>query len=101
MAVADFLNAPSFDEIDLSGYNGTPGIKIAIRVTDDFKVVEVQVEIYNGDGTLVESGAAVQQPNPVDWVFTAKVNNGSLDGDKVVIKASDVPRNISAYTHSV
>lgn len=101
VAVADFLNAPSFDEVDLSRYTGQPGSTIQIQVTDDFKVVEVRVEIFNGDGTLVESGAAVQQANSLDWVYTATAVNGSLDGDKIVIKASDVPGNVSEITESL
>lgn len=101
VAVADFLNAPSFDEIDLSKYSGQPGSIIKIQVTDDFKVVEVQVEIFNGDGVLVESGAAAQQENSLDWIYTATQTNGSLDGDKIVIKASDVPGNVTAITQNM
>jgi hypothetical protein len=41
-AVADFLNAPDIDTIDLSGYTGQPGDLIRITVTDDYKVQEVK-----------------------------------------------------------
>jgi hypothetical protein len=40
-AVADFLNAPDIDTIDLSGYTGQPGDPIRIIVTDDYKVQEL------------------------------------------------------------
>ncbi|MDR3268585.1 MAG: hypothetical protein LBT83_05920, partial [Tannerella sp.] len=49
-AVADFLNAPDIDTIDLSGYTGQPGDPIRIIVTDDYKVQEVKVVITNDDG---------------------------------------------------
>lgn len=101
VAVADFLNAPSFDEVDVSKYNGQPGSTIKILVTDDFKVIEVQVEIYNGDGVLVESGATIQPKDKVDWIYTATKANASTDGDKIVIKASDIPGNITEYTQIV
>ena len=95
VAVADFLQAPDIQEIDLSDYNGDPGDTIRVRVTDDFRVDAVRVIITNGDGSQVEAGDAVQQQNAVDWVYTATTNNASLDGDKIIIQAFDVPGNRS------
>ena len=43
VAVADFFNAPNIDAIDLKAYSGTAGNSIRVRVTDDFRVVQVQV----------------------------------------------------------
>ncbi|MHA1268127.1 MAG: hypothetical protein ACTSRS_23130 [Candidatus Helarchaeota archaeon] len=88
VAVADFLHAPDIDEIDVTNYSGQPGDTIRVRVTDDFKVVQVQVAIYNSDGSLVEEGAAVQQPNEIDWVYTATQSNTDTNGDRIVIRAS-------------
>ncbi len=95
VAVADYLNAPDIDEIDVSNYTGQPGSTIQIQVTDDFMVTGVQVEIYNGEGELVEQGNAVQHANLSDWLFTATVANGSISGDKIVIKATDLPENLT------
>jgi hypothetical protein len=95
VAVADFLNAPSIDEIDVSKYTGQVGSTITIRAVDDFMVVEVQVTINNSDGSLVESGAAVKQPNQLDWLYTATAQNGNVTGDKVVVRATDTPGNLS------
>ena len=95
VAVADFLHAPDVDEIDVTNYAGAVGDTIRIRTTDDFKVVQVQVAIYNGDGSLVEQGDAVQANNEIDWIYTATASNVSLDGDKIVIKVSDKPGNIT------
>lgn len=95
VAVADFLHAPDVDEIDVSNYLGAVNDPIRVRVTDDFKVVQVQVTIHNADGSTVEKGNAVQQANEIDWVYTATVANESLEGDKIVIRASDRPGNIT------
>ena len=93
IAVADFLKAPSIEQVDLSAYTGRPGDTIRIRVIDNFAVKSVVVRITNGDGSLVEEGAA--QSANFEWVYTATVNNNSLDGDKIEIFASDTPGNIT------
>ncbi len=91
VAVADFMNAPSVDEVDVTSYHGAVGDTIRVRAIDDFKVVQVQLSIYNADGTMVEQGNAVQQDNKIDWLYTATANNESTAGDKIVIRASDKP----------
>ena len=95
VAVADFFNAPNIDEIDVRQYKGTVGDTIRVRVTDDFKVKQVNLAIYNADGSLVETGDAVKQSNVVDWIYTASVANESIAGDRIVIRASDKPGNIT------
>jgi hypothetical protein len=95
VAVADFLHAPDVDEIDLTNYTGAAGDTIRVRVTDDFKVTQVQVSISNSDGSLVEQGDALQQQNGLDGLYTATAANESLEGDKIVVKASDKPGHIT------
>ncbi|MCB2408782.1 hypothetical protein [Hymenobacter lucidus] len=101
IAVADFLQAPDIREIDLREYAGKVGDTIRARVTDNFKVAAVAVRIENGDGSLVEEGPAVQQPNAVDWVYTAKKANTSLEGDKITIRATDRPGNPTTETRTL
>ncbi|MBG8553682.1 Ig-like domain-containing protein [Hymenobacter guriensis] len=101
IAVADFMQAPDIHEIDLSRYNGKIGDKLRVRVTDDFRVQAVTVRIENGDGTLVEEGAAVQEANGLDWTFTATKANASLAGDKITISATDRPGNLSKETKTL
>lgn len=48
--VADFFNAPSVDEVDLSGYAGAVGDEIVIRASDDFDVVGVSVALTDAEG---------------------------------------------------
>jgi hypothetical protein len=95
VAVADFLNAPSIDDIDVTKYTGLPGSTITVFAMDDFKVAEVQVAIYKSDGSLVESGNAIQQPELQKWLYTAKTSNGDVAGEKVVVRVSDMPGNLT------
>ena len=89
VSVADFMLAPDIDEIDVSGYSGSVGDIIRIRCTDNFSVVNVDISIYNDDGTMVEEGQAIQDRNKIDWVYTATVANENTAGDKIVIAATD------------
>ncbi|MCA0448123.1 MAG: hypothetical protein LCH54_18035 [Bacteroidetes bacterium] len=95
IAVADFLSAPNIVSISLADYYGQVGDKIMVRVTDDFKVKEVKIIIMNPDGSLVESGNAVQQDFRLDWVYTATAVNAQVDGDKLIIQATDTPGNLT------
>lgn len=91
--VADFMKAPDIQALDLTNYTGEIGDTILIVVEDDFSVERVQVKIENGDGTLVEAGEAVQQPNPSEWLYTATAANASLVGDKLTVVVNDRPGN--------
>lgn len=51
------------------------------------------VTIANPNGSLVESGPAVQQANPSEWFYTATVQNDTLAGDKITITAQNKPGN--------
>lgn len=93
VAVADMLQAPKIEQIDLSGYTGQIGDTIRVRAYDDFKVASVTVHIYNADGSLVEEGNAVE--NGLDWVYTATQMNADLSGDKIVVRATDIPNNLT------
>ncbi len=93
VAVADFLNAPQIEEIDISTYTGKVGDTIQILPTDDFEVTEVSVTIENADGTIVENGQAIQTEGSPYYTFTATALNETLDGDKITIQVSDVPGN--------
>jgi hypothetical protein len=95
VAIADLFNAPDIESIDLSGYTGKPGETIQIVATDDFMVKEVSVAIYNPDGSLVENGLAVADATHNHFIYTTTAINADLNGDKIVIKASDLPGNLT------
>ena len=95
VAVADFFNAPHINEIDVSHYTGQPDSYIQVRAVDDFEVKEVTVSIQNSDGTEVESGSAILQEGSIWWRYTATATNESLEGDKIIIRVSDIPGNLT------
>ncbi|WP_423129826.1 hypothetical protein [Gaoshiqia sp. Z1-71] len=101
IAVADFFGAPDIQEIDLSQYTGQAGDPIVVKVTDDFKVAKVRVEIYNPDGSLVEQGEAVKTTDGLRWLYSATAVNDTLDGDKILIKAYDIPGNQDVQEQSL
>jgi hypothetical protein len=100
-AVADFLHAPQIENIDLSDYTGQAGDVIRITVSDDMQVTSVSVLITNADGSLVEEGDAAPDAGGYTWTYTATRNNDNLDGDKIVITASDLPGNVSKEEQSL
>lgn len=91
--VADFFSAPNIKEVDMSEYKGVVSDPIRIRVTDNFKVKAVTVEIYSNMGTLIEQDDAVIQPGNPYWIYMAKVSNPNIGGNKIIIKATDLPGN--------
>ena len=96
IAVADMLNAPDIELIDLSAYHGNIGDKITVKATDDFKVTGVTVGIYKTDGTLIEKGSAIAGTNGLLWVYNATVaNSASITGDKIVVDVTDTPGNVT------
>ncbi|CEN42276.1 hypothetical protein [Capnocytophaga cynodegmi] len=99
VAVADMLQAPKIEQIDLSDYAGQVGDTIKVRAYDDFKVASVTVHIYNSDGSLVEEGNAVD--NGLDWVYTATQTNADLSGDKIVVRATDLPANTTESVKNI
>ena len=94
VAVADLLNAPKIQEINLSAYHGNIGDIIVIRAYDDFKIISLVVSILNDDGSLVEQGNALNNNGPI-WVYTATAKNDNLLGDKIIVRATDIPDNVS------
>jgi len=69
LTVADFFNAPTIDNVDLSAYNGQAGNLITISARDDFGVVKVHVSITDDAANSIESGEAVLDSG--SWVYTA------------------------------
>lgn len=93
VAVADYLNAPDIRDVDFSAYRGAVGDVILIHATDDFAVARVHVHIQNPDGTLVEEGDALPDPDGYTYRYKATVKNTSLAGDKVTVSVYDNPGN--------
>jgi hypothetical protein len=71
LAVGDFMIPPVIDEIDLGGYSGQPVQTITVRASDDFGVAGVVVAVKDGNGTVIEQGAAVFELGVWRYVTTA------------------------------
>ena len=72
LAIADFLNTPEFDYVDLDKYKGRVGDKITIKVKDDIGMANVDVSLSAQDGTPIEAGPAVEEgTGSGKWIYTA------------------------------
>lgn len=72
LAIADFLNRPSFQYVDLVNYKGRVGDPIVIKALDDLGLVDVDVELVTQEGAPIESGKAVEQgTGSGKWIYTA------------------------------
>jgi hypothetical protein len=100
VAIADFFHAPDIHTVDLSKYAGNTGDEIHVTASDDFAVQSVHVQIHNADGSLVEEGYASHTTDNV-WVYVATCFNESLDGDRIVVTASDLPGNTTSEERNV
>ena len=94
VAVADFLNAPDIDEVDLSAYHGAAGDTIKVKASDDFAVKSVIIKIINASGETAEEGEAVHKLGN-SWIYTATSEVNDLAGTKIIVSVSDVPGNVT------
>lgn len=71
-AMRDFLKKPTIKPFNLTKYKGRVGDVIEIRATDDIGLADLDVTIDAQDGTLIESGKAVETaPGSGRWLYTA------------------------------
>ena len=89
----DYLKPPVVKIINTRDYTGAVGSTISILAKDDFKIKRVIVEIHAANGTLLETGNAVLDPNNVSWTYTATQANDPLTGSKIKAIAIDIPNN--------
>ena len=97
LTVADFFNAPTVDEVDVSAYTGAVGDVIVILATDDFDVASVAVAIADAAGNAIEAGAATE--TPVDsgrWVYTATAAVATGTTVRITVTALDRPGSVAA-----
>jgi len=101
LALADYYKAPEIKSINTEGYTGRSGDEIAIRAIDDFKVDKVHVTIKGSDNVEIENGLAVVGPNGIDWLYMSTEDNPTPSGSKVIVKASDLPGNVTAAEYLI
>jgi hypothetical protein len=94
IAMRDALNAPVVKSIQAENYQGHVGDQIIVRATDDFKVADVVVSIYNKAGNLIEEGnAVIQEDDQIEWLYIVQQENPGHVGSKIVAAATDLPGN--------
>lgn len=92
-AAEDYMKSPEVEIINADNYHGAINDKIVVTAVDDFRVTDVQVEIYAPDGTLLEKESADQNTDGGTWTYTTQRVNNLLPGCKIKAIATDVPGN--------
>lgn len=95
LMVADFMNVPSIDEVDLSQYGGQENDRIIIRTTDDFGVEEVSIMITDANGAELESGDAELDQSLGRWVYTGQTDLTTGTAIRVIVSVSDRPGGVN------
>jgi len=96
LTVADFFNAPSVDEVDLSGYTGAAGDEVIIMAHDDFDVMGVSVALTDGEGNAIEGGEAVETPaDSGRWMYTATTAVDTGTTVRIAVTAVDRPGSVA------
>jgi hypothetical protein len=100
LMVADFLNPPAIDEIDLSAYTGKAAEKIRARVSDDLEVTGVTLAIRAQGGAVLEQAPAVKGADGLTWTYTT--TTALQEGQAVVIEvtATDKPGNVTSKSQN-
>ena len=88
VAVADFFHAPVIGAVEVSA---GAGFRLSARVTDDFWVSSVEVQVYDASGMLLEKGQASMQVSRIDWLYTS--TSSFPPGCSCEVKAYDLPGN--------
>lgn len=101
VAISDYMTAPDISLVDFSLYDGKKGSPLTIRASDDHMVTEVQVAIYDANGVLLEEGSATPEENGLDWTYTTQKATTEVQGNRLEIKATDLPGNRSQRSEVV
>jgi len=93
VAVNDFLQKPVIDTIDHSGYRGNVDDTVIVSATDKIAITGVSVKLTAPDGTLIESGACVQDLPTSNYIYTATCQVDVIAGTVICITVTDIPGN--------
>jgi len=84
--------------INAEGYEGNPGDLIRVQATDDFKVTEVRLVIFNASLEVIESGPCQLDTLGIWWEYTATETVSALTGIQITVTARDIPGNSGEAT---
>jgi hypothetical protein len=92
LMVADFFNAPTVDEVDLSDYHGEVGDPVVVQAHDDFDVLSVQVDLMDSEGNVLEGGEAQEEPPESGrWIYEAQTAVPTGQTVRIAVTAEDRP----------
>lgn len=91
-AVQDYMEAPEIAHIDKTSYTASLGDKIMVFAFDDFKIQEVTLAILDENGSVLQEGQAVKDPEEVYYAYTLTAPVAGLN-TSVKVTATDVPGN--------
>ena len=93
-AISDFLKRPTLEALELAEYAGQAGDRIYFMASDNAGLVDATVTIGDGNGTVFESGAAVEVDEGTGyWMYTAQSALPAGTAVAVNVKVSDRPGN--------
>lgn len=98
LTVADFLNTPAVDEVDLSAYTGKSGEPVRIRASDDFEGAGVEVSLTDAGGTVLERGAAAKAGTDSLWMYTTTTNLPDEQPVSIEVTATNRPGHRTTKT---
>jgi|LakMenEpi03Aug12_release.lakeMendotaPanAssembly.Ray.scaffolds.fasta_scaffold518253_1 hypothetical protein len=92
VALADFLEAPLIEIIDISNYNGHNGSRIHISVLEELEAKSVFLKILCIDGQCIAKGFAVAGLFRTEWIFSVEGNDSNNSGDKIAVWATQLTK---------
>lgn len=102
LTIADYFNAPTIHDLDLSIYNGQPDNAINITTSDDFRVMTVHVSITDEQGNTIESGYAIESSEGSNyWNYVTTVAVPVNNNLTVRAVATDRPGGTAVKTQNV
>ena len=99
LAIRDYFNAPVINAVDIGSYTGEIGSLITVMATDDTRLVDVRLQVFDSTGSLVEAGSATRVGEQDSWIYTATVFHHSPSGGKVLVEVQDTPGNITVQEY--
>lgn len=105
LLIANYLNPPAIETVDLGHYTGGAGQDIALLASDDLEVASVEVEVRDPGEAILETGSAqaahgvwryrttTDVPAGVSWRVVVTATNRA--GHAAILTLSD-PRDPSA-----
>lgn len=98
VAIKDYCRPPEIRKLDDDKYKGEVGDTFTLMVRDVLQVQELQVEILDLDGDLIESGQAVPDTSFTYWTYTAAEPNPDYETSSYKITMLDTPGHVTVET---